>query len=157
LASIRTSIVQPGSPELAICARWRADAFNGVLETGFEAECAALADLAADPTHQAALIATRGGVAAGTCLLVSSEIDPVHAVSPWLAGLYVAPEHRRFGVGTALVRAVEDQARARGHSRLYLYTDDARPFYERLGWKTVDRVDWKGFPTELMERDLESR
>jgi GNAT superfamily N-acetyltransferase len=58
----------------------------------------------------------------GTCLLAESEIEPNHDVSPWLAGLFVVPEHRRKGAGAVLVRAIEDQARQRGFSRLYLYT-----------------------------------
>ena len=96
----------------------------------------------------------RDGVPAGTCLLVPSEIDPLHAVSPWLAGLYVAAGHRRFGVGRALVRAIEAQARERGFPRIYLYTDDAIGFYESLDWRAMDRVMWKGFDTTLMQREL---
>src|SRR6516162_518123 len=53
-----------------------------------------------------------------------------------------------------LVRAIEDQARQRGFSRLYLYTSDAVGFYERLGWELLDRTNWKGFDTALMVRDL---
>jgi hypothetical protein len=33
----QTFIVEPGTPELAICARWRANAFS-VLQTSFEQE-----------------------------------------------------------------------------------------------------------------------
>ena len=89
-----------------------------------------------------------------TCLLVESEIEPNHDVSPWLAGLFVVPERRRKGAGAVLVRAIEDQARQRGFSRLYLYTSDAVGFYERLGWELLDRTNWKGFDTALMVRDL---
>jgi GNAT superfamily N-acetyltransferase len=75
-------------------------------------------------------------------------------VTPWLAGLYVAPEQRRQGVGAVLVRAIEDQARQRGHRRLFLYTRDTVEFYRRLGWVVVDRTDWKGHDTALMTIDL---
>jgi hypothetical protein len=27
-------------------------------------------------------------------------------------------------------------------------------FYEKLGWKVIDRTNWKGFDTALMVRDL---
>jgi len=53
-----------------------------------------------------------------------------------------------------LVRAIEDQARQRGRRRLYLYTDSAVGYYERLGWTPIDRTDWKGSPTVLMAREL---
>ncbi|MDE2380204.1 GNAT family N-acetyltransferase [Bradyrhizobium sp.] len=153
MTDIRTFIVHPGTPELAICARWRAEAF-AVLDAGFEQELRALESFAADQTHQVALIAKRGGEPVGTCLLVPSEIEPLHQVSPWLAGLYVAPEHRRCGAGAALVRAIEQQARLRGFGRLFLYTISAAGFYQRLGWNVEERVSWKGFDTVFMSRAL---
>jgi predicted N-acetyltransferase YhbS len=151
--NIQISVVNPGTPEVSLCARWRAQAFS-VLDTSIEEETRSLEAFAADQRHQVALIAKANGVPLGTCLLVPSEIDPNHTVSPWLAGLFVAPEHRRQGAGAALVRAIEEQARLRGVSRLYLYSDDAIPFYEKLGWKVLERTMWKGFDTALMARDL---
>jgi len=130
------------------------EAFGKVLERTTETERRSLEVFTADQSRQAALVATSGGVLAGTCLLVQSELEPCHPVSPWLAGLYVAPEHRRQGVGRVLVRAVEDQARQRGSCRLYLYTGGASKYYEQLGWSIADRIDWKGFPTALMAREL---
>jgi N-acetylglutamate synthase-like GNAT family acetyltransferase len=53
-----------------------------------------------------------------------------------------------------LVRAIEDQARQRGFSRLYLSTTDAVGFYARLGWSVLDRTNCRGFDTALMVRDL---
>lgn len=153
MGDIRTTAIAPGTPEVSICARWRAENI-AVLETSFEEERRSLEAFVADPSNGMALIATLDGVPAGTCLLVPWEIDPLHHVSPWLAGLFVVPEHRRRGVGAALVRAIEGEARARGVSRLYLYTDDAVSYYARLGWAVMDRKLWKGFDTALMARDL---
>jgi GNAT superfamily N-acetyltransferase len=143
----------PGAPELAVCARWRAENFS-VLATDLAREKRSLDSFVADRSHQIALVAKRGDIAAGTCLLVPSEIEPVHSVSPWLAGLYVAPEHRRCGVGEALVRAIAQEARIRNHRRLFLYTSEAAGFYRRLGWTIIDRASWKGFDTALMAFDL---
>lgn len=151
---IRTLRLRPGMKEIALCARWRVEAFAGVIGASFDDEVASLERFVADQRDQVAIVAECGGATAGTCLLVPSEIDPVHDVSPWLAGLYVSPEHRRHGVGSALVRAIEDEARARGHETLYLYTTGAVRYYERLGWTIRDRVDWLGYPTVLMAREL---
>ena len=152
-ASIQTIVVEPGTPELAICARWRATAFS-VLQASFEEELRSLELFASDQTQGVALVAKVDGEPIGTCLLVGSEIEPNHEVSPWLAGLFVVPERRRKGAGTILVRAIEDQARQRGFSRLYLYTTDAVGFYARLGWSVLDRTNWRGLDTALMVRDL---
>jgi GNAT superfamily N-acetyltransferase len=153
MADIQTFIVKPGTPELAICARWRADTFS-VLEASFEQELKSLERFASDQAHGVALVARLGDEPIGTCLLVESEIEPNHDVSPWLAGLFVVPEHRRRGAGAVLVHAIEDQARQRGVSRLYLYTTAAAGFYTRLGWALLDRTNWKGFDTAWMARDL---
>ena len=153
MTSIQTFIVQPGTPELVICARWRANAFS-VLQASFEEELKALELFASDQTHGVALVAKANDEPIGTCLLVESEIEPNHDVSPWLAGLFVVPEHRRKGAGAVLVRAIEDQARLREFSQLYLYTTEAIEFYVRLGWSVVDRTNWRGFDTALMVREL---
>jgi len=153
MTDIETFIVKPGTPELAICARWRAETFS-VLEASFEQELKSLELFASDPALGVALIAKLDEEPIGTCLLVESEIEPNHDVSPWLAGLFVVPGHRRRGAGALLVHAIEDQARARGVSRLYLYTSAAVDFYARLGWAVLDRTNWKGFDSAFMVRDL---
>jgi ribosomal protein S18 acetylase RimI-like enzyme len=50
----------------------------------------------------------------------------------------VVPEHRSRGIGTAMLRSVEDALRERGGDRLEINVDgedtDARRFYERHGY-----------------------
>src|SRR3712207_1210173 len=57
----------------------------------------------------------------------------------WLfvAVLWVAESHRARGIGTALLAAAEKEARRRKCIGVYLDTFDfqARPFYERLGYR----------------------
>ena len=157
MPGIETYVLQPSSPEILICARWLVEAFGDVLETTIEAEQRSLETFTSDPSQQSAVVAKSDGILAGTCLLVQSELKPCHPVSPWLAGLYVAPEHRRQGVGRVLVRAIEDQARQRGRCHLYLYAGNAIEYYEQLGWSVTDRIDWKGFPTAQMVRELQAK
>ncbi|MFL9499101.1 GNAT family N-acetyltransferase [Rhodopseudomonas palustris] len=153
MSTVPITVLAPGMAELEVCARWRAETFS-VLNASAADELASLQAFVAEPTDQVALMAMHDGQPAGTALLARSEIAPVHDVTPWLAGLYVAPAHRRHGVGAALVRAIEGQARQRGHRRLFLYTTDAADYYQRLGWGTVDRARWNGANTVLMAIDL---
>jgi GNAT superfamily N-acetyltransferase len=146
--------LQPSSPEIETCARWRVDAFSDVLEANAEEEQRSLVEFVGNRAAGLALIAKFNGVLAGTCLLVPKELEPCHPVSPWLAGLYVDPQYRLHGVGHMLVRAIEGEARLRGNDRLYLYTDSAIGYYQRQGWIAEDRFDWKGIPTTLMVRHL---
>jgi GNAT superfamily N-acetyltransferase len=57
--------------------------------------------------------------------------------------MYVAPDHRGSGVSTAVLRRLEDEARARGWSRLVLETGTeqhaAVRFYEREGYVAIPR------------------
>ena len=69
MANIQTFIAKPGTPELATCARWRANAFS-VLKASFEQELRALELLAADQSRGVALVAKADGETVGTCLLV---------------------------------------------------------------------------------------
>ena len=155
MASIQTFILRPGAPEIALCAKWRLEAFGAVLGASLPDEIRRLEDFVADSAPQAALIASCDGVPAGTCLLAPKELEPCHPLSPWLAGLYVVPEFRCRGIGKILVRATEEQARQRGHSQLHLYSDDAIAYYGQLGWRVVEHATWHGFPMALMTRDLQ--
>ncbi|MBX2805572.1 MAG: GNAT family N-acetyltransferase [Hyphomicrobiales bacterium] len=151
---IETSILSPSSAELSICAKWRVEAFSDVLVRSADAERESLEAFTQDQTEQVAIVAGLDGAPAGTCLLVRSELEPLHQISPWLAGLYVAPEHCRRNVGRALVAAIEKQAELRGKRHLYLYTRSAMTYYQRLGWHTLEQMVWKGRPTALMAREL---
>jgi ribosomal protein S18 acetylase RimI-like enzyme len=74
----------------------------------------------------------------GFCQLYPSfcsvEAKPIYV----LYDLFVAPEGRRGGVGTALLQVAQDQARTDGKARLDLTTAKtnaaAQAAYEALGW-----------------------
>ncbi len=76
----------------------------------------------------------------GAASLVEHDIDIRPKLSPWLSGVFVVPEHRRRGVGGALVERVVQEARALGTSRLYLYTPGSGALYFRLGWSVVEQT-----------------
>ena len=67
-----------------------------------------------------------------------AELDPSAGI---VRACYVDPDYERQGVGRALMRAVEDEARARGRSALLLDASlNAIAFYESLGWKVETRA-----------------
>jgi ribosomal protein S18 acetylase RimI-like enzyme len=75
------------------------------------------------------------------CIWVGNAIDQLqgdrHA---HIFLLYVMPEHRRQGIGSALMRHVEDWARARGDRQIGLQVFQANQpavnLYQQLGYQT---------------------
>jgi putative acetyltransferase len=65
-------------------------------------------------------------------------IDQTHGE---IKRMFVTPTRRGSGVSTAILRALEDQGRSRGWSRLVLETGDQQPdairFYEREGYTRI--------------------
>lgn len=57
-----------------------------------------------------------------------------------LRSLVVAPEARGTGLGHALVESALEMARERGVVEVWLLTTTADRFFERLGWRRVERA-----------------
>ncbi|RRI07778.1 N-acetyltransferase [Mesorhizobium tamadayense] len=127
--------------------------FEGTCRT-LEEDMNALRGLIAGDGFEAAFVAHLDGSPIGSCLFVRDEIDPAHDLTPWLAGLVVDEAYRGRGIGTALVRTVEAHAVSAGVSKLHLYTWQARPFYEALGWTAIETFEQDGEPMLLMVREL---
>jgi GNAT superfamily N-acetyltransferase len=90
----------------------------------------------------------------GSAMLIACDMDTRPEYSPWLAGVFVAPESRRRGVGQALVEHVMRQAAALGFVTLYLYTPSAQNFFLRLGWNILERTNYRGTDVIVMSHAL---
>lgn len=78
------------------------------------------------------LVALQDGQPLGCVHLIDHDDSTLTELTPWLAAMVVVPERRGQGIGSALVRALLDEARARGIERVWLGSDGPG-FYERLG------------------------
>jgi GNAT superfamily N-acetyltransferase len=91
-----------------------------------------------------ALIAERGGQAAGYALFYPTFSTFLAIQGIWLEDLYVRPEHRKAGVGRALLAAVASCLRERGGERLEWSALDwnelALGFYRGLGARAM--TEW---------------
>ena len=82
------------------------------------------------------LVALSGGnEVLGTVALKSESVGSELEVGPWLAAILVGEDHRGRGVGTALVAAIEGEARRLGFESIYTSTDAAGGLLERRGWQ----------------------
>lgn len=143
-------------PDLAAqTGRWRWEAFfrgaGLTLEDTLAAEERGIAGPAPLPT---VLVLLADGEAVGMAALAEHDLDARPDLSPWLAGVYVHPDHRGRGHAARLVAAVEDLARGHGWTALWLYTGTAEGLYGRLGWLVAERFARGDRDLVLMRRDL---
>ncbi len=87
-------------------------------------------------------------VGQGHIVLCDSPCQQWKNVGPWLAGICVLEDHRKKGVGDAIVNKLVEQARQHIQPQpkeLWLWTENGGPFapwtcmwYQRLGWREED-------------------
>ncbi len=94
------------------------------------------------------------GTPAAMASLSETDLDLRPDLSPWLAGVYVAPAFRGRGHAIRVVRHVEQAAQAAGVATLWLFTWTAAPLYRRLGWHDVAPIETRHGPSLIMRRDL---
>ena len=86
-----------------------------------------------------ALVAHDGTAFLGTASVIASDLAERPQLTPWVAAVWVEPQHRARGIGGALVERATRDCFALGIARAYLC---ARPalmsFYERLGWIAIE-------------------
>ncbi|HEV2318184.1 MAG TPA: GNAT family N-acetyltransferase [Verrucomicrobiae bacterium] len=128
------SYLRPGDTVEARTIRLRAESGRGEIPTVF--------------------IACSNGTPLGSAMLIAHDMDTRMDLSPWLAGVFVAPEHRRRGIGRALVRRVVECAGELGVGRLYLFTPSAEQMYLRLGWSSFERTNYRGTDVLVMSREV---
>lgn len=77
----------------------------------------------------------------GTAAIRSESVGSELGVGPWLAALLVGNDHRGQGVGTALVEAIETEARRLGFEAIYTSTDTAETLMRRRGWSAYGSAE----------------
>jgi len=72
-----------------------------------------------------------------------------------LRSLFVDPDLQQGGIGARLVAHLEEHARRKGVTELKLSSSlTARGFYERLGYRLIQREEHDGVSTFLMTKTL---
>jgi GNAT superfamily N-acetyltransferase len=93
---------------------------------------------------EALLLETADGEAVGYALFFTTFSTFECRSGIWLEDVYVRPEHRRGGIGRAVMEHLAQLARERGHVRLEWvaldWNEPALKFYEGLGADRLD--DW---------------
>lgn len=113
----------------------------------------AQADSRSHSTTSAGFVVFLGVVPVGAVQVHEFDIPDLHDRSPWVCGMVVKAEHRGCGLGGKLLEALEAFVADGGVDRLWVYTEEARTFYERNDWTAVmDRVSDTQRGTVLSKR-----
>ena len=91
------------------------------------------------------LIALLNGELAGSCRICEDDFDGARPnLTPWLATLFVLPEYRGKGVGSALANTAAAEVKLSGGSDvLYLWACErevAIGMYQKLGWSIIEET-----------------
>lgn len=96
------------------------------------------------------LIALENDTVLGSVGLVVNDLRTHPDLTPFLASVYVAPEHRRRGVASTLVRQAMAVVQQLGIPICYLITPDQQNLYARLGWLPQAEIEYRGELVTLM-------
>ena len=89
------------------------------------------------------VVAHENGELLGSASLIPHDMETRMELTPWLAGVFVAPEYRRRGIAGQLVRRIVSEAAKLEVRILYLYTVHSEKLYASLGWKFMERTRYR--------------
>lgn len=119
--------------------------------------------MAAGSTDDVTLVAFDGpdrgidSVVGSVSLLATDDLIGWESHGPWLASLYIWPEHRGTGIARALIDELTAYARSNGHERLHLFTDTHQAFYLNGGWRILGKTTTPGGVATVMGKGTSTR
>ncbi|MEC4766361.1 GNAT family N-acetyltransferase [Halomonas sp. CUBES01] len=116
----------------------------------------AISDAAERESIPSIFIAMSGRQLVGSAALVQNDMDTKPDLSPWLAAVYVKESFRHHGIATELISRCEDEAIRSNADTWYLYTEFASKLYEKLGWRHLERCEYKGVKVDVMYKQIAS-
>jgi N-acetylglutamate synthase-like GNAT family acetyltransferase len=88
----------------------------------------------------------------GTYALLRNDLNSRQDLFPWLACLYVSPEHRGKKIGSHLLEHALQETNIKGYQKLYL-TTDLEGYYEKYGWThTTEAYGLSGRSIKVYEK-----
>jgi N-acetylglutamate synthase-like GNAT family acetyltransferase len=104
------------------------------------------------PALPAIIVAEVDGRMAGTVALRERSVETHAHLSPWVTGLWVAPDLRKLGLGRRLLLAIAEEAAARGFREIHAVTNTARWLFDKLGWEAIEEIEYHGEEVTLYRR-----
>lgn len=91
----------------------------------------------------------------GFCVFKIENLKKYPEIYPWLSDVMIFPEYRGKGYGRKLICLGEEVLLKLGYKKIYVWTDQAPDFYEKLGFKYLQQVEKnEGGYGELFYKEL---
>jgi N-acetylglutamate synthase-like GNAT family acetyltransferase len=100
------------------------------------------------------LVCYADGKPVGTASIDTEDMDTHPELTPWMASVYVDPNMRKMGIGTALCERTKEELKRLGVATAYLFTPDQEKLYEKMGWKTFLREYYRDEEVVIMKIDI---
>jgi len=103
------------------------------------------------------IVAVLDNALAGVAVLKLHEMfDRYPDKKFWMGDVFVAPEYRGRGIGSALATKIVDIAKLQGIKEIHLQTKDLTGgLYAKLGWERIEQVRYKDYEGLVMVKQLE--
>lgn len=103
------------------------------------------------------VMAIEGDDVLGVAQLRYHEMSIYPEKEHWLGGVYVDSKHRGKNVASAIVNKIEQIALTLGVSQIHLQTESLDGgLYARLGWQTVEQVNYRGVDVQVMSKIIKA-
>lgn len=93
----------------------------------------------------------------GTASLKAEDLEVAPELTPWISSVYVQPDYRGEGIGTALAEEIEKIAGELGYRRIHLFNPLSQGVFEKLGWNLLKTVQYGGKELAVLAKDLKPR
>ena len=101
-------------------------------------------------TFPITFVAIKNKECLGTISIFENDLKTQNELKPWLASLYVAPNHRGKGIANLLIENVLKKVKKMNYFHLYLRTEHTAEYYKKRGWSFLYKAtDEKNQETEV--------
>ena len=76
----------------------------------------------------------------GFCTL-KKELSKYNQYYPWICSVMIFDEYRRREYGSKMIELISNEAQSLGYNTVYLWTNQAPEFYEKIGFSFLQLVE----------------
>jgi N-acetylglutamate synthase-like GNAT family acetyltransferase len=93
-------------------------------------------------------------VVAAIALCAFDDLEEFRRYKPWIAAFIVREDLRGKGIGGKVLELAEAKAIGYGIKLIYLWTEGERDFYEKRGYKFMERLEKENRKIDLMQKEF---